>query len=260
MRRFKLDVSHDDQRNHERMPGMLMQHGAGGRGLRAGCYLLLVLLQALSVASADSNQNGAWLGAALNGKLGESSSSRWGWSLDSQYRFQNASVDVTTILVRPAIGYTVNPQLSLRAGYGWFATDAAGIERIDEHRLWQDLVWRPALDSALRVGLRTRMEQRWLDGGNDAGWRFRQLVRLDWPISADGKVALLAANEVLIALNDTDWGERSGLDQNRVFLGFSIRVAPRSYVDLAYLNLYIDRPLVEDVVTHLLFAALRVSF
>ena len=239
---------------------MILRHGADKRALRAGCCVLLVILQALPVASADSNQNGAWLGAVLNGTLGERGSSRWRWWVDSQYRFQNADIDVTSVFVRPAIGYAVNPQVTLWAGYGWFATDASGIERIDEQRLWQDLVWRPALDTSLSVMLRTRMEQRWLDGGNDAGWRFRQLVRLEWPITANGKVALLGANEVLIALNDTDWGERSGLDQNRLFLGFAFRVAPRGYIDLAYLNLYVDRPLVEDVVNHLLFAGLRLSF
>ncbi len=239
---------------------MKMRHAAGASAYRAGCCALLIVLQALSVASADSSENGAWLGAALSGRLGDSSSSRWRWWVDSQYRFQNSDTEITTIFVRPAIGYAVNPQVTLWAGYGWFATDAAGIERIDEHRLWQDLIWRPDLVSSLRVMLRSRLEQRWVDTGNDAGWRFRQLIRLDWPIAANGKVALLGANEVLIALNDTDWGERSGLDQNRLFLGFAFRVAPRSYIDLAYLNLYVDRPLVEDVVNHLLFAGLRMSF
>ena len=72
---------------------MKMRHAAGSGRLRAGCCVLLIMLQALSVASADSSENGAWLGAALSGTLGESSSSRWRWWVDSQYRFQNSDTE-----------------------------------------------------------------------------------------------------------------------------------------------------------------------
>jgi hypothetical protein len=212
-------------------------------------------------ARASDSENGAWLSAILTGHVdGDSEENRWRWWLDGQYRFQNSATNATTVLLRPAVGYVVQPGLSLWAGYGWFGSDADGVGRIDENRLWQDLLWRPAVDGPLRVILRTRLEQRWLDTGDDAGWRFRQMLRLELPFALNGKLAMIGTNEVLIAMNDTDWGERSGLDQNRLFLGLGYSPGPDMSFDFTYFNLYVDRPLVEDLVTDLLFAGVRFNF
>lgn len=212
-------------------------------------------------ACADTSENGAWLSAILTGRFdAEDDSNRWRWWLDGQYRFQNSATNVSTILVRPAIGYVVKPGLSLWAGYGWFGTDADGVGRLDENRLWQDLLWRPVIDAPLRLILRTRLEQRWLDNGDDTGWRFRQLLRFELPFAANGRLALIGANEFLVAMNDTDWGERSGLDQNRLFLGLGYQAGENAFIEFSYLNLYVDRPVIEDVVNHLLFASVRLNF
>jgi len=225
------------------------------------CLLGGVALIVPVAARADASENGAWLAAVFTGRFDAANeANRWRWWLDGQYRFQNSATNVSTVLLRPAIGYAVRPRLTLWAGYGWFGSDADGVGRVDENRLWQDLIWRPAIDGPLQMLLRTRLEQRWLDTGDDAGWRARQLLRLELPFAANGKLALVGANEVLIALNDTDWGERSGLDQNRLFLGVSYRLNAKAIVDFTYLNLYVDRPVIEDVVNHLLFANMRFSF
>ncbi len=226
-----------------------------------GCVSLCLLLVAPCHALADRTENGAWLGAIVTGSFdSDDKANRWRWWVDSQYRFQNSATNVGTIFVRPAIGYVARPGLSLWAGYGWFGTDADGVGRIDENRLWQDLLWRPSIDGPLRVVLRTRFEQRWLDTGDDTGWRFRQLLRLELPFAANGRLALIGANELLIAMNDTDWGERSGLDQNRLFLGLGYQAGKRAFIDFTYFNLYVDQPLIEDVVNHLLFASVRFNF
>ena len=116
------------------------------------------------------------------------------------------------------------------------------------------------IDAPLRLILRTRLEQRWLDNGDDTGWRFRQLLRFELPFAANGRLALIGANEFLVAMNDTDWGERSGLDQNRLFLGLGYQAGENAFIEFSYLNLYVDRPVIEDVVNHLLFASVRLNF
>lgn len=212
-------------------------------------------------ARGDTSERGAWLSAVFTGRFDAGDpANRWRWWLDGQYRFQDSATNVRTLLARPALGYVVRPGLSLWAGYGWFGTEADGVGRVDENRLWQDILWRPPIDGPSRLLLRTRFEQRWLDTGDDAGWRFRQMLRVELPVAMDGRLALVGANEVLIAMNDTDWGERSGLDQNRLFLGLGYEFGTRTFVEISYLNLYIDRPLIEDVVNHLLFAGMRMNF
>lgn len=225
------------------------------------CAMACVVLSAPAPVRADTSENGAWLGAILTGRFdADDSSNRWRWWLDGQYRFQNSATNATTVYLRPAVGYVVQPGLSLWAGYGWFGFDADGVGRIDENRLWQDLLWRSGSDGPLRVVLRTRLEQRWLDTGDDTGWRFRQMLRVELPFAINGKLALIGANEMLIAMNDTDWGERSGFDQNRLLLGLGYTPDRDMSFDVAYLNLYADQPLIEDVVNHLLFASVRFYF
>jgi len=111
-------------------------------------------------------------------------------------RMTAGGADVT-LLVRPALGYALTPRTTFWAGYGWFGTDADGIGRIDENRLWQDLLWRPETNAPLRMIVRTRLEQRWLDTGDDAGWRLRELLRFELPFAADGRLIVEPKDEAI---------------------------------------------------------------
>ncbi|MEK7349240.1 MAG: DUF2490 domain-containing protein, partial [Nitrospirota bacterium] len=87
---------------------------------------------------------------------------------------------------------------------------------------------------------RTRLEQRWVDIGDDTGSRFRQLFRFNWPFSFHPAASLVAWDEVFIHLNRTDWGARQGLDQNRGFAGIGYRWQPHILTEIGYLNQYVN--------------------
>lgn len=90
----------------------------------------------------------------------------------------------------------------------------------------------------MALSSRTRIEQRWLSSGSDLGWRLRQMVRAAVPLKQGGKVALIGSAEVFVALNDTDWGARSGFDRLRTFAGLELPLSGKSSVELGYLNQY----------------------
>ena len=72
---------------------------------------------------------------------------------------------------------------------------------------------------------RTRTEQRHVRGAEDWGWRLRQQLKAAMPIRAESDVKLVGSAELMLNLNDTDWGASSGLDQLRSFAGVNLPLA-----------------------------------
>lgn len=65
---------------------------------------------------------------------------------------------------------------------------------------------------------------------------------------------LIAWDEALFNLNDTDWGSDPGLDQNRAFLGFGYKSCPHAPVrtEIGYLNQFINNQGGNDGMNHIL--------
>ena len=49
-------------------------------------------------------------------------------------------------------------------------------------------------------------------------------------------------DEVFFGLNDTDWGQNSGFDQNRFYVGPAYRLSKNWRVEIGYLNNHIALP------------------
>ena len=221
---------------------------------------MLMLGAPLSLPAAD-HEPGAWGAIALTGpvKLG-GKNTRWQWYADAQARYLDTDPGIRQALIRPALGYAVSKDLSLWAGYAWRHLDASGRESLDEHRLWQDINWTTPVRSQSKLNLRSRIEQRWISGFNDVGWRFRQLVKLQRSLTANPDISAIISNDLFISLNDTDWNQRSGFDQNRFFVGAAIRIGARTFVQAGYLNQYLDRPQGNSLMAHIAQAGIRYKF
>ena len=141
-------------------------------------------------------------------------------------------------------------------GYAWILTKQKGDGHSQEHRIWQQLTWSPKLEP-LTLSSRTRLEQRFLDTGDDLGWRFRQFVKGTIPIAGNSQLFLSVYDEVFFDLNGTDWGQSSGFSQNRLFLGLGwrfdppLRGVPLS-VEVGYLNQLIRKRSSSDRLNHIL--------
>ncbi|WCT75739.1 DUF2490 domain-containing protein (plasmid) [Sphingomonas naphthae] len=111
---------------------------------------------------------------------------------------------------------------------------------------------------AYNLTTRGRLEQRWSGTGGDAGWRYRQFLRLAVPLGAHAP-ALVVSEESFINLNATDWGVRSGLDQQRGMIGLAIPLNEAASIEAGYQVQYVNaHP--RDRLNHILPITLALSF
>ena len=96
-------------------------------------------------------------------------------------------------------------------------------------------------ETTLKGGNRSRFEQRFSGAGDDVGFRLREFARVGWSWREDGKFGLVLWDEVFLGFNETDWGAPSGLDQNRLFLGWYVKTEPNLRLEMGYLSLFVDR-------------------
>jgi hypothetical protein len=232
------------------------------RSLLVRGLLVLLLVGVAGSARADYEQLGAgWLQLMGQGDLGSLRPplSRLRWMLDGQVRFREDTDGFQQSIVRPGIGWAVTGPLSLWLGYAWIRTSPAMGDDNDENRLFQQLLWTPKIGFG-PFQARTRLEQRWLSNGDDTGWRFRQFFKISRPLAFEPRLSLVGYDEVFVDLNDTDWGQDAGFDQNRFWVGFSWRfdAEGRAVAELGYLNQFVDNRRGPDSMNHI--ASLNLLF
>lgn len=209
-----------------------------------GLAPILLALTALP-ARADTDDGQAWVNLTVQGPV---QGKLLAWA-EVQGRFGNDASRLSTSILRPGVGYQLSKDVSVWVGYGRITTHNPGAD-VGEDRLWQQVSWNAGQVLGGALSTRTRLEQRFVETGSDAGWRLRQFVKYSHPLRSGGDTAFVATSEIFVALDDTDWGARSGFDQIRNFAGVAFSVSPKARLELGYLNQYIDRPGSDDRVNH----------
>ena len=221
----------------------------------------LVLAVAIGQASlAADDAGGAWAILSAADHFGtDDEPSRWRYAFDTQYRYFDRADGLTTVLIRPSIGYELRPGLAVFAGYGYFESELADGSTRHENRVFEQLSW-----SALRrewgtLSLRTRLAQRYIEGGDDVGLWVRQMIRLDVPVGVSRDHRFVLSLEPFFNLRNTDWVAESGFLQNRSFVGLNFRAAKKLRIEAGYMNLYVRRSSAENLANHLLVVNFRVD-
>ena len=200
------------------------------------------------------DDTGAWFALFSRGDLGpEGPDNRFKWWFDGHARFFDDTDGFGLSIVRPGVGYTLTDSTTVWAGYGWIHASPATRPDFEEHRVWQQVTWSDQCGDA-SVGLRSRLEQRFLETGSDTGWRFRQFASYRRPLAYSDRLTLVVWDEAFFHLNDTDWGAETGFNQNRIVVGMGwlCRRAQGRRAEAGYLNNYISLPNRPDVANHLL--------
>ena len=195
----------------------------------------MCLTAVASVASAQDDTQ-SWNAVFASGPVSENS--RLLVWFDGHARFRDEGSDLDTTIMRPGVGWRASPRLDLWAGYALVSTRRPGPD-VEEHRAWQQATYPVATIAGGRFTGRTRLEQRFRDGGDDTGWRLRQFLRWSRPIEG-GPVSVVVSNETFIGLNDTDWGQGAGFDQNRAFAGLAWQASPGLRIEGGYMNQHIE--------------------
>jgi hypothetical protein len=223
--------------------------------------LIPMYLALAAPARAQEQDVGAWLAFAGQGHLDrQNEGARWRWWFDAHARFFNDSDGFDQSIVRPGVGFDVSENATAWLGYAWIYSDPAQASAFDEHRLWQQFTWTTPLDVNTFFG-RSRLEQRFVEGTSDVGWRFRQFLRLTRPLEPRSRHGLRVWDELFFDLNDTSAGADSGFSQNRLFagLGWTLDEAEHFTLEYGYLNQFIPHSGAPDAMNHILAIQLILS-
>lgn len=159
-----------------------------------------------------------------------------------QPRTGDGSSRLDQLLLRGAAGWKLSPKVTVYQGYAHVVVPVDGGKDVNEERSFQQVSWNMAKPWGGELSSRTRLEQRWRSNGDDMGWRLREMLRYEKPLKpGSDAVNALLYSEVFVALNDTDWGARSGFDQLRTFAGAEIGLPGASTIEVGYLNQVIDQ-------------------
>lgn len=92
---------------------------------------------------------------------------------------------------------------------------------------------------------RTRMEERFIEGAAGTALRFRQMLKLSYPLPMAPEWSLVGYDEIFMNLNSVDsfddarrggHAPGAGIDQNRFFLGVNKKFNQYFNVDIGYQN------------------------
>ncbi len=183
--------------------------------MRILCLLALLLAPLPARASTDGQ---LWLNMLAQGSI---SGDLIFW-FDASGRFSDDASRLGQTLFRGAIGTRVSPNLSLVAGYVHVRTTPRTGAGTVEHRGWQQALYPIIRGERAQLIGRTRLEQRWLDGGDGMSLRARQLFRLNVPLGEASAPRFIAWHEAFLTLSDTGWSPDTGFDQHRSFVGLAL--------------------------------------
>jgi len=230
---------------------------------RLGRLLPAILLTVPAAASAGSLEDfQTWGNITAIGGFGfidpKLKSVRY-W-LEGQGRFGEDASRLSQSMVRPAFGYALNDKASVWLGYAWIFTDRPFTgRRFDENRIWQQFLWTQPTPFGSFTS-RSRIEQRFAETGDDAGWRFRQFVKLSVPLAFAPDFSLVGWEEVFVRINKTDWSGDDGFDQNRLFVGLGYNFSKEIKTEIGYMNQYIRRAEAPDRISHVLSISLLLNY
>lgn len=196
--------------------------------------LLVANMWASPAAAAEDDAN-VWLGQFVTINASKKVYVR----LEAQERFTNDAERLGQLLLRSLVGYRLNKNVNIGAGYAYVRTDPVGPVKLNEHRFYQELNVRLlSTEGGTTLDSRTRLEQRTFEEREDTAWRLRQFVQLRVPVSKANK--LVAYTEPFIDLNKTSV-QRGGLSVWRNFLGVSVPLAKGIEIVPGYLNQHVFR-------------------
>lgn len=213
------------------------------------CFLIVTALSCFLSCTCHAqpvNDEGLWLAALGNGNLSDRCCANKPvmWWFDAHCRLLDDTSGFNQSIIRPGLGLDLGNDATLWSGYAWIFTSPISGEDFDEHRIWQQFTWAPSVRQ-MNFQVRSRFEQRFVEGGDDVGLRWRQLFRAQGREIQGTGISPVVWDEFFFNLNDTDWGASSGFDQNRVFAGFRLPGARRfSKIrpEIGYLNQVINEP------------------
>jgi hypothetical protein len=212
-------------------------------------------------AGEPTEDSGAWLQAVAEGSMEfiDPSLKRGHIWMEGQTRFDGNWNHWYQGMVRAALGYSLSDRATIWAGYTWLPTQNIGKDYISQQDIWP--AFRYVLPTEIGTfTFRTLWETNFLRG-DQVRERPRQMVKLMHPFEFEPRLSAIAWDEAFYRLNTTEWGGKSGFDQNRVFAGLGWNFDKNIRAEFGYLNQYIDDAKHENhTVHHLATVSMFINF
>jgi hypothetical protein len=224
-------------------------------------YIALLLLIA-QCAHADYDQLfGEWNTVFINGKF--SKNSPWLYYLEGSERNSQSnpnknggqSFSMAQLTTYDGIGYQVNNH-KFYIGYARQYSQKPYGNYVNENIAWQQYNYSDTTHYGI-FSLRTRVEERTLAENSQTSLRYRQQVKVVYPFT--DKISVVGSEELLISLNSVDWGPQAGFNQNRIFVGMGYNINKTYRTEVGYMNQYIDRGIVNDLMNNLISLNLYIN-
>jgi len=108
-----------------------------------------------------------------------------------------------------------------------------------EHRFREQVTFaKIARIAGGSIDARLRFEQRWRNGKDGTGWRFRPFVKYTHPFKPGGKTALVISHEGFWNFNTTSFQAKSGFERMRNLIAISTPITKNVNAEIGYLNQY----------------------
>lgn len=184
--------------------------------------------------------------------------SPWRWAGELVLRTREGVDDLDVFVVRGIIGYDLSERSSGGVGFAVVPSFPLSGGTVVEKRLFEQYLWSGrGLGGA--VTLRTRLEQRWIEGNTGLAWRVRQQLRYSRPIVPRSRFSWVGSEEIIVHANQTARYDR-GLDQNRAFGGISRTISEQVRIEIGYLNQYSHSVTGPNRINHILSVGTTVVF
>ncbi len=217
-----------------------------------------------STAIADDDviqDSGSWLQVVAEGNLKaiDPSLEKTRLWVEGQSRFNNDFDHWYQGMVRTAVGYSLSDRATIWAGYTWLPTQNIGKQFVSQQDVWP--AFRYVLPTEMGTFMfRTMIESNFL-GGNEVRVRPRQMVKFTHPLEFEPRLSLVMWDEAFVRTNTTQYGGKSGFDQNRAFAGLGWTFNSSIRTELGYMNHYFDDTKhIDSTMRHLVMGSLFFSF
>lgn len=145
-------------------------------------------------------------------------------TLDLVSRSRPNSLDTGQMFVRVGARRKLDEATLLQVTYAWVRGVIDGGPDTTEHRFSETVSHRFARQGAWAFDARAGLEQRFQAAGGETGWRARERVRVTRTLAPS--LDAQASHELIFALNDTAWGQASGLTASRLSGALHVAISP----------------------------------
>ncbi|WP_303764161.1 DUF2490 domain-containing protein [Sphingobium yanoikuyae] len=219
--------------------------------------LCLFALMALPTTAHASEDEQLWTTTSATVKL----SDHWRLQQEIVARFSNDRDGLYEIESNTLVGYKLNKQVTVWAGYTHDPQYDGGDFTVMEHRAREQVTFDNILKlGPVSVSARMRMEQRWREGIDGTAWRLRPYVKMTLPFKEGGKTALVLSHESFIDLNKTNFQRVQGEERMRNLIAITTPLAKNVNAEIGYLHQHGFRPDADDSNDNVASLSLSFSF